>query len=309
VLKRSIILFIALIYSWTGILTATAVDDAAKITDHNPRDGLTLGSPVLKGIRAPTAQSVEDFLVFSAPPRETLEEGRQIYQPIAEYLSRVSGKKIVYKHPGNWLTYQTEMQRGKYDLVFDGPHFNSWRIANLKHNTLARIPDEHLFVVVVDKQNNHIRSMKQLVGQKVCGMNPPNLGTLALLGQFENPMRQPLIINSVGWKKVYEGVTLDKKCDAGVLPIANLKKFDPSGTTTRLLFKTKPLPNQAFSAGPRISREDQVRIATALTSPVGDAATARLRAAYGTEQRFVSAAHEDYAGIDIYLKDVWGYTR
>jgi len=287
------------------------ITGAAKATKtgYIPPDNITIRTSPLKGIRGPSDDTGENVMVFSAPPRETPEEGARIYQPIAEYLSRVTGKKIVYKHPGNWLTYQTEMLRGGYDLVFDGPHFNSWRIANLQHNALAKIPDEHLFAIIVGKHNAHIKNIKQLIGRKVCGMNPPNLGTLALFGQFDNPMRQPVVINSIGWKKVYEGVTTNRICDAGVLPLANLKKYDPQGGSTRILFKTKPLPNQAFSAGPRISRKDQAQIATALTSPVGDMATARLRAVYGTEQRFAPAAREDYAGIDVYLKDVWGYAR
>lgn len=250
----------------------------------------------------------ENVLVFSAPPRETEEDGIRTYQPIAEYLSHVIGKIVVYKHPSDWLTYQTEMQRGHYDIVFDGPHFNSWRISNLQHNMLAKLADEHAFVVVVRKDDK-ITDIKQLVGQKVCGMNPPNLGTLAMLGQFDNPMRQPYIMNTMSWAKAYEGVAFENKCNAAIVPIANLKKFPDSASLTRVIYRTRPLPNQAFSAGPRISPNEQAQIASALVSPEAGSAMSRLMAASGSEKGLAFATKEEYAGFDAYLKDSWSYKR
>ncbi len=248
-------------------------------------------------------------LVFSAPPRESFEEGQRLYQPIAEHLSRVTGKTIVYKHPGNWLTYQTEMLKGSYDLVFDGPHLNSWRISNLQHNTLVKIADEHVFAVVVRKNDAQIKDVKQLAGKKVCGMNPPNLGTLALLSQFDNPVRQPVILDTVGWNKAYEGMVLEERCSAAILPLAKLRMLDVSGHFTKVIHKTRTLPNQALSAGPRVTREDQAKIAAALVSPEATGPTAALRTSINTSRGFVTASKEEYAGLDSYLKDSWGYSR
>ena len=84
------------------------------------------GTPLPAGNRA----YLEPPLVLSAPPRETAEDGKSIYQPVAEYLSTVIGRRVVYQHPGTWGLYRTTMLRGGYDLVFDGPHFNSYRIEN-----------------------------------------------------------------------------------------------------------------------------------------------------------------------------------
>jgi ABC-type phosphate/phosphonate transport system substrate-binding protein len=262
--------------------------------------------------RAPAAAAMshdahDGALVFSAPPREAPEEANRLYHPIAEYLGRVTGKKVVYRAPGNWLTYQTEMQRGTYDIVFDGPHFTSWRISHLRHNTLARLGEEHTFAVIVRKDDKEITDVKQLAGKRVCAMTPPNLGTLALLGHFDNPSRQPQIAATTGWDGIYFGVVAENKCAAGVVPVANLNKYDRHGNASRVIYRTRPMPNQAFSAGPRVTREDQVKITQALTSDEGEAVTAALRAAYGIEKGFVAASKSEYAGLDVYLKDSWGY--
>ena len=70
-------------------------------------------------------------LILSAPPRETAEAGMKIYGPIAQHLSKLLGVIVTYKHPGNWMTYQHEMRDDKYDIIFDGPHFISWREKHL----------------------------------------------------------------------------------------------------------------------------------------------------------------------------------
>jgi len=243
--------------------------------------------------------------VFSAPPRESQQASIETYAPIAEYLSKVLGKEVTYKYPGNWFSYQADMQKGNYDLIFDGPHFNSWRSAKLQHNVLARFPGELTFVVAVKKGSDSITDLKQLSGRTVCGMNPPNLGTLTLLSQFDNPARQPVIVNAEGWENIYKSLMADK-CSAAVLPIKNLEKYD-RGTFTKVIFKAKPLPNQAFSAGPRISSEDQAKIVQALVVQKASGPTAKLREIYAIDGNLVPASKQEYAGLGKWLKDTRGY--
>ena len=292
---------------------ANAADSAqgpsARKTSFAPSEAATPARPSLEGVARGLPAGADNVLVFSAPPRETEEEGLRTYQPVADYLSRIVGKTIVYRHPKDWLTYQTEMQRGSYDIVFDGPHFNSWRISHLQHSALAKVAGDHAFAVVVRKDDKRIMDLKQLAGQKVCGMNPPNLGTLAVLGQFDNPMRQPFIINNVGWTKAYEGVAFEKKCSAAIVPVASLKTFSNHENVVRVIHKTKVLPNQAFSAGPRISPQDQALITAALVSQDGANALQRLLSVNGAEKGLAHATKEEYAGLEDYLKDSWGYSR
>lgn len=245
-------------------------------------------------------------LVFSAPPQETPEAGEQKYQPIAKYLSTVIGRKIVYKHPQTWGVYRTEMVNGKYDLIFDGPHFNSYRVQYLGHNILAKIPARHQFVVVVKKGEKRFNNVKQLAGRTFCTHAPPNLGTLTLLNEFDNPARQPVIINTKGWEKIYRGV-ISGKCVAGILPVLNLTKYDPKGVHVTQIFKAKKLPNQAFSAGPRITPKEQMKIAQALIAPKASAPTAALRAAYKVGKSFAPAKNREFIGVSDYLKNEWGY--
>ncbi|HLE93647.1 MAG TPA: PhnD/SsuA/transferrin family substrate-binding protein [Sulfuricaulis sp.] len=282
---------------------------AARKAAFIPPENAASRSPALEGIVRGAPAGRDSVLVFSAPPREAKADSARIYQPIAEYLSRVTGRTIVYQRPPDWLTYQMEMLRGSYDIIFDEPHLNSWRISNLRHSVLVKIADEHAYTVVVHKDNKSISTIKQLAGQTVCAMDPPNLGTLALLSKFDNPVRQPMIVNSGSWTKAYEGVATGNKCEAAIVPLAILEKLSNSENTVHVIYKTKTLPNQAFSAGPRLSSVDQARISTGLLSREGKTATARLMETYASAKGLIYANNKEYSGLDIYLKDTWGYAR
>lgn len=260
------------------------------------------GTPALLEHGAPAPREY----VFSAPPRESAQAAVEIYGPVAEYLSRVTGKTVTYRRPGNWIEYQSDMRKGVYDLVFDGPHLNAWRAANLQHNILVKAPGDNTFVVAVRKDSDKLRELRQLAGRPVCGMSPPNLGTLAVLKEFNNPARQPIINNTDGWEQIYSGLQ-SGRCMAAILPARNLAKYDAPGSATRVIYKAKPYPNQALSAGPRVSAEDQTKIVRAMTRPDARAATAQLREAFVLSGDFQTASKGEFASAAAILKDSWFY--
>lgn len=251
--------------------------------------------------------SNNDEYVLSAAPREDAAEAERIYGPVAEYLSKVLEKKVVYKYPGNWGVYQGLMQKNAYDIVFDGAHFNSWRIDRAQHNVLVKAAGDHVFVVLVKKDNEKLREIKQLAGRTLCAHAPPNLATLTALNEFENPSRQPIIINIDGWKEIYQGM-LANKCVAAVIPVKALEKFEKvSGRQAKIIFRGANVPDNGLSAGPRVSTQNQEKIARALLSPEGEKATAALREKYAGNKPFIASNNKEFSGLSSYLKNEWGY--
>lgn len=266
------------------------------------------GSTVNRGPIAPDeryyleAGTESNPLVFSAPPRGSYAEEVATYQPIVELLSEVIGKKVVYQYSDNWLTYSKDMTLGKYDIVFDGPAFNGWRAERLSHVPLVKLPEDFVFVVTARAGDKSINDVRDLAGRMVCAHAPPNLGTLTLLSRFDNPSRQPRIVETKGWDNSYKAM-LDGRCVATVLPIKNLHKMDSGPQRlSKTIYTHKAMPNQALSVGPRVSTAQHARIAQALLSEQGKRATAKLRAAYAGKD-FVPAAREEYAGLGDLLKD------
>jgi ABC-type phosphate/phosphonate transport system substrate-binding protein len=240
-------------------------------------------------------------LVFSAPPRGSYQEEVAIYQPIVELLSKVIGKKVTYQYSDNWLSYSKDMTEGNYDIVFDGPAFNGWRIERMGHTPIVRLPEDFVFVVITKADNDRVKQVKDLAGRKICAHAPPNLGTLTMLSQFDNPARQPVIIETKGWDNAYKAM-LDGKCAATVVPIKNLTKNDAGATKlTKTLYQHKAMPNQAISVGARITPELHKKIAQALLSEEGKQATAKLRTAYAGKD-FIPTTRDEYAGLGDLLK-------
>ncbi len=265
---------------------------------------VALASPEAAAMPASPASDA-GVITLSAPPRDSEEQGQKRFGPVAEYLSKVLGKKVVYKHPGSWGVYQGAMQKGAYDIVFDGPHFNGWRVEKLDHSILVKAPGDFTQVIFVRKTST-ATDVKQLAGRKICAHAPPNLGTLVMQGAFDNPARQPAIVVVDGYNHIYKAL-LDGKCDAAVVPKKHLEKFDREHGAMRIVYQSKPMPNQAFSAGPRISSEDRARIAAALLAPEAAAPTAKMREAYTGGKNFVPAGNAEYAGLGEYLRNEWGY--
>ncbi len=253
--------------------------------------------------------SAQDY-IFSAPPRGAPEKEAQVYRPIAAYLSKVTGKNIVYKHPDNWLSYQNNIQKGRYDLVFDGPHFIGWRMLKLQHQPLVKLPGKLAFVVFINKDNKRIKRIDNLAGRTLCGLAPPNLATLTMYNQFPNPMRQPLVIEVKSFPEGYQNV-LKKKCIAGVMRDKMFNKLQKKhGGQARIVWHSRGTANQGFSAGPRFSAIEKKRIADSLLSEDSAPSLDKFYNRFSKKNRHLQrVSNSEYAGLGKLLRDVWGFEQ
>jgi len=283
---------------------ARAADVTSRTAPAPARSVKATFAPALQTPAAPAARAATDALVFSSPPRESLAEGQAVYAPIAQYLSKAIGRNIVYRHPGTWGAYRSEMLRGDYDIVFDGPHFIGYRAERLQHNALAKLPGRHEFAIVT-RQGEKFTTAAQMGGRTFCTHAPPNLGTLLLMSQFDNPARQPAILPTEGWDRIYAGIVAGR-CVGAVLPTAILNKLDAQHRL-KIVFTSAPLPNQGFSAGPRLSPAEQAKLAAALLAPEATAPLVKLRAAFKVNEQLVAADNREYAGLGQLLRNEFGY--
>lgn len=267
---------------------------------------LVLASLILSTASILVAKA-DDF-VFTAPPREKPAEGALLYGPIADFLTATTNHTFTYKHPDNWLSYMKGMRMGEYDMAFDGPHFVSWRVAAVQHTPLVRLPGKLEFVVISRKDNADINELQDLAGRPICGHAPPNLATLTMLDQFQNPARQPRVEVIRGFKNVYSAM-VDKKCDAAVIPAKIYKKLNNKDEQklTHVLFKSTGLPHQAISVASVIPADVQQEIRAALLSADGIVATEKLRKRFAGGKEMITTDTAEYEGYGFLLSDYWGF--
>ncbi|MCW8936100.1 MAG: phosphate/phosphite/phosphonate ABC transporter substrate-binding protein [Gammaproteobacteria bacterium] len=253
-------------------------------------------------------QTVLSAYTFTAPPRETTEKGHQVYKPIADFLTQATGQQFEYKQQSTWPEYVKGMRSEKYDLVFDGPHFVDWRIHNINHHTVLKIPHLLQWRIITRKNNTSITKVEDLVGKKTCAPGSPNFGMLNLFNHFKDKQKQPVHVQVKGWKNVFDSVK-NGDCVAGVLPKKNHLIYDKEGKHTKSIHTHLPYPNQAFTVGKNIPEHMREKIRTALLSEEGQEAMKHLRQRYTGGTNLVSAVNEEYDSIGALLIKVESFNR
>ena len=224
--------------------------------------------------------------VLTAPPRESKDKGETIYGPIAKKLSEILGEKVVYEYAGTWAAYTKNMRDGRYDIIFDGPHFVGWRHRHLNHIPVAKLPGDLEFYVVAHSDDKRINNTRQLIGKRVCAMPSPNLATDMMYSLFDNPVLQPTIYEiKGGLPKAYQAF-LKGACDATIFRSNQFKKL-PQAERDKLkvVVKTKPLPNQTFSISERLSDKRQ-QISAFFRSDVGKQASDALLERFSKNNKY-----------------------
>lgn len=263
---------------------------------------LLLLAPALAGART---------LVLTAPPRETPDQGKVTYGPIADYLSKVLKVPVKYEHPKNWTNYTRDMHDDKFDIVFDGPHFAAWRIKHFNHQAVAKLPGNLAFVIFTHRDNNKINNMKDLIGKNICGLPSPNLATMSVFSMYNNPVIQPFVYFVKGGPPMVYKTFKEGKCIAAVIRDQFLLKkvSEDERKNLKIIAKSRPYPNQTFTVSTRLTPAQIRRVKTSLTSPEGFRASEKLLNRFSKKRKFIEPAETSaYAGIEQLLEQiVWGW--
>lgn len=249
-----------------------------------------------------------DEFIFVTAPTHSSQETTKLYTPIVDFLSKKTGKKFKLHIPHNFIQYSKQMQDGKYDMVFDGPHLSAWRVERLQHTPIIRFPGQ-IKIVIATQEKSKITKMKDLeYGAKVCAFVPPNMLTMAMLSHFPSPARQPSLVRVQGFKKMMQCIKKGKG-DAAVLRDKLWGKAKKSGASKGLHIIAKPpqgYPERTFTVGPKINTELRTKITQLLLSKEGRKVSAPLLKRF-KKKNFIIANQGEYIGLSNLINTVWGF--
>lgn len=246
-------------------------------------------------------------IIMSAPPRESQQDAEALYQPLAKVFTEILGRPVRYVYPDNWFNYQREMRRGLYDIAFDGPHFASWRIKHLGHELLVKLTGTIEFVAFVQKSNKTVNSLNDLIGKKICSISPPNLSALTILDRYKNPIRQPILYGVRGGMSDVVNRFNNGVCDAAVVRKSYYKKKLSLGDRkrTKVVYKSTPLPNQAFTVSNKLSAVDVAKLASAIEYGVAKQVINPIARRFGgSKAEFLAAETSEYFDQRLLLEGV-----
>jgi ABC-type phosphate/phosphonate transport system substrate-binding protein len=251
-------------------------------------------------------------LIFTAPPRNQRKD-METYTPIIEFLAKTLNRKIEYRVPSGWLGYNNAMIADTADIVFDGPHFNAWRMNHLGHRIIVRLPQQQVWKILVSRDSTY-SSLEELSGKRVCLQGATNFGKLNFMSYFPNVMRLPEVVQiksrQDGFNEVIRGT-----CAATIVTDKELDKYnDAYGKAdsdqeppVKVLHTLTPTPNQAFSVSSRLEEDMQLRIQKALMSKEGQQAMAILRDRYASNETLVEANEKNYKALSNVLSDSYPF--
>lgn len=206
-------------------------------------------------------------IIFSAPPRGTETNERATYEPLANAMSEAIGEKVQYVYPRDFIQYSVDMQKGRYDIVFDGPHFSQWRVKNLNHTILVNLPENLQFLVVMPQARTRVNTIHDLVYEKICAQLTPQLGTLMLLQNYSARAAEPQLELVHGENRVYSSF-LSGKCTGAVLRDKTFFKMSPAERAGyKVIYKSPTAPNDAITANNKINQQQRKDLIKLLTNP------------------------------------------
>jgi len=251
----------------------------------------------------------EDILIFSTAPTQPPAVTVQLYKPLVEHLSAVTGKRIVLKPARNFLEYTRGIQKGSYDILFDGPHFVGWRMAQSGHKVIARLPG-HIVFTVVAREDAGITDYSQLAGKKVCAFASPNLLTLGFMNLFPRAASQPIMVRVKSFKGALDCVKSGKGI-AAVMRDTFWEKRSPEQKQSLQVIYTanQAFPHRAFSVSKRVDARTRKAILQALLSEGAEAPGSAAILKRFRSKNFQLARPQEYKGLGVLLKPVWGFRR
>jgi len=241
-------------------------------------------------------------LILTAPPRESIEDGSRLYEPLAKALSELLGEPVTYRHPGDWHNYQKQLKDDAYDIVFDGPHFAAWRMDAFGATPLVRLPGSLSFVLVTYAGNKGVSEPKDLLGMRVCTLPSPNLGTLTLFSMFPNPVIQPEFLTVTGGFRQVADKFFAGECHGAIMRSSFYyqKLTDKERDLTKVIQKSQPIINQGITVSRRVDINQQYKMLQALTTSSSAKVMRPLLDRFAANaDSFIPARREEYIGQNL----------
>lgn len=244
-------------------------------------------------------------LVLIIQPILTEEQTQRAYQPLAEYLSKVTGKRCVIRTLPNFLAYwEIARQDSGYHLVLDAAHFTDYRAQKMGFKVLAKIPDTVSYSLIVGAGALVIDPI-ELVGRTVATPGAPSIGAARLNAMFPNPVRQPIILDS-GTAEEGIQMVLKNKAQAAIVPTPLVSQQMAQGGGISVVTTTEPIPHIALSASPKLEADVREKIRAAMVN-AGNTEDGKKMLKGINFERFDPANEKIYAGQSSILKEYWGY--
>lgn len=248
---------------------------------------------------APSVLVAETFS-FITQPILPAKKVKTAYAPLIAYLNEKTGHTFRLETVPNFLSYWQEMKKGRYDIIMDAAHLTDYRAQKMGYRPIVKVLDVVSFTLVTG-EDVFVFEPSELVGKRIASLASPSRGALTLDVFFDNPVRQPVLLEVTDAQDAIDRV-LDKRAHGAIIPTPLL------GANPQLNIVTteEQWPHMALSVSENMPEDVVTAVRNALLeasgSPEGQAMLEQINF-----PGFEAADSSLYQGYSDILKGFWGY--
>lgn len=210
-------------------------------------------------------------LTFGVVPQQSAMEMIKKWQPVASYLEKTTGDKIILKIERSIPEFERVLYSGGYDIAYMNPYH--YVVAHKRQGYSAGVRDEkNLVGILVVRKADGIRDISMLKG-KAFLFPAPDAFAATLLVKYELLKKYGIDINNEkkyryvnSHDSVYKGVARGiGDAGGGIERTFNDLKDTEAKESLVILYRTKAYPSHPFAFSPSISGAQKEKIIKAVT--------------------------------------------
>ncbi len=249
---------------------------------------------------APGVHAAEYKLLVE--PSYNVQRATEVYQPLADYLSKATGHKITLVTSRNYHFFWRDVrQNAPIDFMFSEAHFTDFRAKRFQFEPIARTVENTSYTLLGSDQLTNT-TLNGLIGKGIVTMPSPSMGFAMLLQFFPDPVRQPNMMSTAqSWQDGVE-IVFAGEADAAIVPTwlqSQYPNLIPIATSAEF-------PGAAVSAAPTVPPEAKQAVKDALLKLHEAEGAYEVLSELGVSQ-FVEASAADYDGDEKVLEGFFGY--
>ena len=241
---------------------------------------------------------------FGVQPILDQKRAREVFEPLAQYIARATGKTVSLKTSYDFADYWLKLKSGSsYDLVLDGPFYTDYLIKEQKFVPLVKVPGvvSHSLVAAPTAA---FFGPEDLVGKRVATLIPPAPAGLLLARMFPQPTRQPFIVPTKSSEEALEMV-IAGKAEAAMVPTPLVAAAMSQGKELMTVTVSTQIPHITLSASSSIDADTRLKIRAALLAAAQTPQGQAMLQAAGFREGFEPTQAELYVGYSEYLTQHW----
>jgi ABC-type phosphate/phosphonate transport system substrate-binding protein len=242
----------------------------------------------------PVSAQSQETLRFVIQPFMSEERTRASFQPLADYFQELTGKKVEIVTYPNFISYWSETQKtGKYDIALDTAHFIDYRNKGKDFTVLAKQPGTVSISLIVS-EDALVFEAEELIGKKIATLGPPSIAAVRIDEIFDNPVRQPSVIevNNTGQAMA---MLLSGKVDAAMIPTPMVSNQMAGDGGVAVVLTTDTIPGMAISVSPAVSADVREKILKGLIG-ADKSESGKKMLELSNLNPFEKAANQDFFG-------------